>query len=247
MGTERLLPWGGCYNARELGGYPTADGGQTRWKAIVRSDNVGRLTGAGWVALAEYGVRTIIDLRSPSEMAMEGTARPAEIETLAMPLLNESDTSTMVDIYTSTSAEHTYAIILARCRPNFARVVSALATAPPGGVLVHCQAGRDRTGLVCALLLGLAGVVQKVIAEDYAVSERHLQPLYEQLLLTAETPSEKEQIARENRSRSETMLDVLAHLEKEYGGAAQYLTASGVADETLGQLRQRIWQKERGP
>jgi len=211
----------------------------------MRADNVGRLTGAGWSALIDYGVRTIIDLRSPSEVEEDIAARPPDVETLFLPLLNEEDTGTMVDIYTSTSAEHTYALILARCRPNFARVISAVAAAPTGGVVVHCQAGRDRTGLVCALLLGLAGVAPKAIAEDYSVSERHLMPLYEQLQRTVDTPAEREQLARENRCRSETMLDVLAHLEKEYGGAVPYLAGCGVKEQEIAGAHGRIWQRDR--
>src|SRR4051794_6018822 len=245
MGIHRSLPWGGCYNVRELGGYATSDGGQTRWKSIVRADNVNRLNASGWAALDEYGIHTVIDLRSPSEVDEDAAPRPKSIETLALPLLNEADTATMVEIYTSTSAEQTYALILARCKANFARILAAVESARPGGILVHCQAGRDRTGLVSALLLGLAGVSPREIAEDYAVSERHLQPLYEQLLETIESPAEREQLARENQCRAETMLDVLAHLDQGYGGPAKYILGCGVHDSDLARLRTRIWQKER--
>jgi len=69
--SSRRLTWDACYNAREVGGYPTADGGTLAWRRLVRTDNLSRLTPFGQAALVEYGVRTIIDLRDPSELAME--------------------------------------------------------------------------------------------------------------------------------------------------------------------------------
>ncbi len=68
---SRRLLWDACYNAREIGGYPTADGGEIAWRRLVRTDNLSRLTAIGQAALVDYGVRTIIDLRDPSELAME--------------------------------------------------------------------------------------------------------------------------------------------------------------------------------
>src|SRR5919199_5798139 len=83
---DRHLDWEGCFNVRDLGGLRTADGRETRRGAVIRADAVDRLTAAGWRALDEHGVRTIIDLRNDDELGRDTAPRPPGVATLHLPL-----------------------------------------------------------------------------------------------------------------------------------------------------------------
>jgi protein tyrosine/serine phosphatase len=118
--------------------------------------------------------------------------------------------------------------------------MTAIARAPEGGVLVHCHAGKDRTGVVVALLLALAGVPAETIAADYALSERYLQPLYRQLMAETQDPVERERLAQEVQSPPEIMLAVLSWLETTGRGIERYLLDSGMEPDDLQRLRRRL-------
>lgn len=166
------LSWPACVNARDLGGLPLTTGGATRPGALVRSDSADRLDADGWAALLDHGVRTVVDLRNDDERApVDG--RPPQVETLVLPHdgLEEhpdfwatwwDDPRFATPLY--------FAPHLERFPHRSARVLQAIAHARPGGVLVHCQGGRDRTGLITMLALSLAGVTSDAIADDYARS-----------------------------------------------------------------------------
>ena len=152
-------------NVRDLGGLPTEDGRRTRAGAVVRSDNVRGLTDAGWRALADHGVTRIVDLRWPEELA-EDQPRDVDIDVVHVSVLGESydrDYVAELDAHLASVddvAEHyawSYVDFLERYRERFGRAFAAIADAD-GTVVVHCMGGKDRTGLVSALLLRLAGV-----------------------------------------------------------------------------------------
>lgn len=172
MVSKGFLNWPSCVNARDLGGLPTTAGGTTRDGALARSDSADRLTAHGWSALLDHGVRTVIDLRNDDERAPIG-GRPPQIDTVVLPYdgLEEhpdfwatwwDDPRFATPLY--------FAPHLERFPHRSARVLRAIAHARPGGVLVHCQGGRDRTGLIAALTLAVAGVTPEAIADDYARS-----------------------------------------------------------------------------
>src|SRR5690349_22902174 len=180
--TERRLEWDACYNARDLGGYPTADGMEIRWGALVRSDNLGHLTAIGHTALVEYGVSLIIDLRATWECDsfphfFQGTCAGLPVY-LSLPLEQEDDLAKAARDAAG-SLQEWNCLVLEQSPAQMAAIVRAVVGAGPGGVLVHCHAGKDRTGLVVALLLALAGVPHQLIAEDYAASAAGLQPLFD--------------------------------------------------------------------
>ena len=174
-----VLVWEGCVNVRDLGGLPTEDGRRTRAGAVVRSDNVRGLTDAGWRALADHGVTRIVDLRWPEELA-EDQPRDVDIDVVHVSVLGESydrDYVAELDAHLASVddvAEHyawSYVDFLERYRERFGRAFAAIADAD-GTVVVHCMGGNDRTGLVSALLLRLAGVGLETIGEDYSLSAR---------------------------------------------------------------------------
>jgi len=153
----RDLAWEGCVNVRDLGGLPTADGRTVRFGALVRSDHLDRLTAAGWRALWDHGVRTIVDLRDPDERQPDISPRPPGLATSEIPLEDLSDTAFWQEWRRFCCTPLYYQAFLDRAPDRVAAVVRAVADAEPGGVVVHCGHGRDRTGLVTLVLLSLAG------------------------------------------------------------------------------------------
>jgi protein-tyrosine phosphatase len=237
----RRLAWEGLLNARDLGGYPTADGRQTRWGAVVRSDSPAALTPAGRLALLDYRVRSMVDLRLPAEVA----AHPnpfAEPDTHGVAYANVS----FVDPAAPPPGDDTrladdYKGMLDRFRGPVAAAMAAIANAPEGGVLIHCAAGKDRTGLIAALLLGLVGVAPETIAADYALTAECLRPRNEAWL--EDGPGDREERAAllaRFAPTAEVMLEVLDHLHKRYGGVEPYLLEAGVSPADLARLRERL-------
>ena len=245
----RTLLWDGCVNVRDLGGIPTEDGGVTRTGSIIRSDNVGALTDAGWRALEGHGVERIVDLRWPEEQA-EDPPRNVDIEVVQISVLGPSigeslDYLRTLDAHVDAVddiADHyawSYVDFLERNRERFGQALAAVADAP-GPVVIHCMGGKDRTGLVAALLLRLAGVAHEDIGNDYALSAQNLAGTLGSWLDSA--PNEQERRRREKLSQTPAaaMQRVVAEIEEQYGGVAGYLAAAGVRPDQVERLRARL-------
>ena len=253
---DRVLSWEGCFNVRDIGGYRTDSGGRTRWRSLVRADNLRRLTPAGCAALADYGVRTVIVLRAPFELRIDpspfavgaaGRGLPGAPAYLHVPVLDREcrDAAVADAVDAAPTVEAMYELLLERCREQIGAVISAIASAREGGVLVYCHAGKDRTGLVAALVLAVAGVRRSAIARDYALSDRCLRPLYEAQLGNEPDAEKRAALKRSlysplNAARPRTMLSTLAHLEERHGGVGRYLRGAGVEQRELERLRTRM-------
>ena len=241
MTTDRRLGWEALVNARDLGGYPSTDGRAMRWGALVRSDSLSALTPRGQASLIDYGVRTVVDLRMPSEIdeAPNPFARDGD-HGVAYHNLSFIDPASAPPTGTMTLAED-YLGMLRRFGPQIAAVVTAIARAGEGGVLVHCAAGKDRTGLIVAMLLGALGVPPAVIAEDYALTDESLQA--EEARWLEDGPGDRAERAatlERVRARPEVMLEVLTTVDERDGGAEGYLRQVGVAPGDLDRLRDRF-------
>lgn len=232
--TSRELQFDGCLNVRDLGGLPTEDGRTTRFGVVVRGDSVERLTDEGRRQLRAYGVRSLLDLRLPSECG----SRPAPegVAVVRVPLLDEGDPARHGLWDTS---DEPYRFYLDRYPTNFGRVFDALAAAEPA-VFVHCNGGKDRTGLVSALVLRLAGVSTEDVADDFARSERCIADEIRAWIESA--PDERERARRERTSGAapETMRSVLRRLEARHGDVRAFLFAAGADPEALTALRRRL-------
>jgi protein-tyrosine phosphatase len=244
--SKRDLTWDGCANVRDLGGHGTEDGGETRFGAVVRADSVRQLSDEGWMALVDYGIRTIVDLRTERELEADP---PAElpVDVLHVPFLEEdAGVSEEVEATSAAAPDHTsaqrevYLIFLERFRKNVAAAVGAVANAREGGVVVHCMGGKDRTGLTTALLLRLAGVGHEEIGADYALSEERLRPRNEAWFAEAADETELERMRRIAATPAETMTGVLDQIEGRYGSVEEFLLAGGAGEGIGDRIRSRL-------
>ena len=241
------LDWEGCLNVRDLGGLPTADGRTTTHGAVIRSDNVGDLTEQGWRSLAEHGVVRIVDLRWAVERVGESPP-PVDVEVVQVPLLGDSlDEGYLTELNASLDAsddvaDHyawSYVDFLERFRDRFGLALGAIAEVD-GTVVVHCAGGKDRTGLISALLLRLAGVDRIVIAADYALSEDNLAPNGPAWIDDVDDELERGRRRKLMRTPAEAMLQTLDELERRYGAVDEYLRHAGLDDGQIDQLRDRL-------
>jgi protein-tyrosine phosphatase len=213
--TNRHLDWEGCVNVRDLGGLPTAGGRETRRGALVRADSVEGLTDGGWAALWAHGLRTVIDLRNEDERGPDAAPRPEGLTTLELPL-DAIDDSEFWDRWATGPEFATplyYGPHLDRFPERSARVIAAIAAAPPGGVLFHCVGGRDRTGQIAMLVLALAGVGSEEIAADYVLSSDRLSVRYARLGEPDQGHQLEEFLAARGTSAREVIVATVASLD----------------------------------
>lgn len=239
---DRNLSWEGCYNARDLGGLATADGRQTQRRALIRADLLGRLTPRGKEQLLDYGVRTIIDLRSPAEAEKDPSAVFAAGDRAPdYRLVRAMERTPAVDALfkQAQTRAQIYKIALDHFPQNNGRILRAIAGAAPGGVVFHCHSGKDRTGIIAALLLDLAGVREEAIAADYAATQERLWPSYlEWLAETGEKdPADRWLIPI---TEPQTMLEMLAYVREKYGGTEAYLAGAGLTPQEIARVKARL-------
>ena len=225
---RRRLDWRGFLNARDLGGHPTKNGSRTRWGFVVRADMPRPMAMAACAAVCSYCIRSVLDLRLPEQASRNPSPFAAmddsEVVYHRLPFAGPVDS--MRPDFGSLELQYELMVgAFARVAPN---VMAAIASAE-GGVLVHCEYGKDRTGLVCALLLDIAGVPRQIVAEDYTATADSLQPVFDRFL--ASGPGDRR--AREAdlarfMPRPEVILTTLANLDAHYGGVEGYLSWAGV-------------------
>jgi protein tyrosine/serine phosphatase len=209
------LDWPDCMNARDIGGLPIAAGGHTRPDALFRSDNHGRLTDAGISVVRSLGLSRIVDLRAETECAISPSPFRADSAYCNVPLLDPYESvefPTLIEIYRS---------IVDRSAAHVSTAIGAVADAPPGPVLVHCHAGVDRTGIVVALLLSIAGVERDAVIADY----------------TARRPTWEASFVG---TLPATISATLDYVDQRYGGARDYLRTNGLTAVQLDALRSRL-------
>jgi protein-tyrosine phosphatase len=244
---ERSLAWDGCFNVRDLGGLETASGRRTRHGAVVRADNVRRLTTAGWQAALDHGIRRVVDLRFEGESPDEADVH-ADVEVVAVSLFGRHDPDAAkafderllaTDDVGSVFAAG-YIRTLERAPQRVAAAVAAVADAnDEHGVLIHCFAGKDRTGIVSALLLGVADVPDESIAADYAASGANMGSLFDTWVARARDEAERKTRQRSALSPAGTMEAVLAWV-REAGGSSAFLRDAGLTADQVGRLERRL-------
>jgi protein-tyrosine phosphatase len=244
---DRNLSWDGCLNVRDLGELQIEGGGITKSGAVLRADSIRKLTDAGWQALLKFGVACILDLRFHSELA-DDPPRDVPLDVIHISVLPEPDAEVWREMDAigdaqadpATGTRAVYLEFLERYGPKFAEAVDAVANAPEGPVVIHCVGGKDRTGLVSALILRLAGVSIADVAADYALSEENLRSEAAEWIGMATTHEERSHRERRSHTPAQAMIGVLEELERKYGSVAGYLRVNGSSESALDKVIERL-------
>jgi hypothetical protein len=254
--TDRTIVWEGFHNARDLGGLLNRAGQVTRRGAMIRSADLRFVTDAGWRAAYDAGIRTIVDLRNHDEVwphagvgltelggsavftpASAGPFVPDGMERAHVPLDGVEDVE-FWRYLNGTRLNGTplyFRPFIERKAERCVAAITAVARARPGGVLFHCAAGRDRTGLLALLLLALVDVDPEIIALDYELSREPLRALYGAMRREDDGPIIAEILDRKGTTIREGVLATLADFDLE-----AHLRAAGLADGDLAGLRSRL-------
>lgn len=228
---------GGCANARDLGGLRTADG-VLRHGRLLRADALADLTDVGRGDLARLGVRTVIDLRDERERGHDPNRLDGvDVRVVTVPVLPSGVASVVED-----GLPAIYRAMLDRSGAGFARVVAALAADDALPAVVHCSAGKDRTGLVVALLLDALGVRRFEVIADYAMTARMLcgEALARVRARALAAGSSEQVLAAAMTAPPDAIRAALEHLDDAYGGARAYLRRHGVDQAALDRLRAQL-------
>jgi protein-tyrosine phosphatase len=233
----RHLPLPGTYNVRDIGGYATLEGRTVRWRTCFRADSLHRLEPEAQQALIDHGIQTVIDLRrsDEAEAAPNVFARSSHVTYRHLSLLVDAPPQPG----TPRPLVETYRHILDERQGQVSDILHMLAA--PGGTpaVIHCTAGKDRTGVIVALILALVGVPPTTIIEDYALSSRYLvgRFLEEMRQRASKRGYTWEQYEPLMGCPPEYMQTVLHHLEETHGGVEAYTRSVGCSDELIARLR----------
>lgn len=237
----------GTANFRDLGGLPTEDGGRIRPGLLFRSDTLQELTEADVDRLVHgVGLRLVVDLRAPGEVDVEGRGLLEGEAVRHLNLaLNSKDERAIPDLTANTLVRH-YLGYLAVSAQAAAQVFRVL-TDDGMPAVVHCAAGKDRTGVVTALVLRALGVPAEVVAEDYARSAEAVPQILARL---RRLPSYADRIdllpADVHACSAGTMVEFLAAVDAQYGSVEAFLRAAGLEDDVVPRLRERLVEPRAG-
>ncbi|MGF7234857.1 MAG: tyrosine-protein phosphatase [Frankia sp.] len=255
--TSRWFDLSGCDNTRDLGGLPTVDGRVTRRGVLLRSDTLQELTGPDVERLRDdFGLRTVIDLRAPAEAAREGRGplgapdpeptgprAPVEYHNLSFlkteyvmpddprfPLI-------VADLDAQDRVEH-YLDYLRRAGDTVAAALTVIARPGATPAVFHCAAGKDRTGVLAALLSDLVGVERDAIVEDFTLTNERIDRIDARLARLPSYRRERRKLTADQMScRPEVMRGFLDGVDKSWGGTAPFALAHGVDQTDLARLR----------
>ena len=244
---RRAIAVEGAYNVRDLGGYETEDGRQTRWGALFRAADIHALSPSDQSTLIDAGVRIVIDLRGSQELTeapsvfsnlsgvqyrphnMTGDALINSWGTVPVPADSSIRLSTMYSTVLDERGDMVKSILETVSQPGALPAV------------FHCTAGKDRTGVLAALLLGIAGVPPERIVEDYALSARFL---YGSSTVPPDGSGANEFPPFADYQAMwcppAAMGITLDHLESKYGGIVAYAKSVGVDAATLSRVREAL-------
>ncbi|SHN08145.1 tyrosine-protein phosphatase [Actinacidiphila paucisporea] len=252
LAAERVVPLEGASNFRDLGGYRTADGGRTRWGMVFRADAPDRLTAADLAAIDQLGLRVAYDLRTDDERTKAPSALPAAVRHVPFAIGGDaSRPNPLGDLFRSGRVAEVPDDLLHRIYLDMGeqdaavlgRVLTGLA-APDGlPAVIHCTAGKDRTGMAVALLLSVLGVDDATVLDDYTLSsvyfsERRVAHLLPRLAKLGLDLARYREVFGAPRH---AMAATLEALRGRYGSVEDYLTGpGGVTPGTIATLRERL-------
>lgn len=259
VAAERLVPLEGTLNFRDLGGYRTADGRQVRWGRVFRSDALGRLTDADLTYLERLGVRLVCDFRDDHETQKAPSRLPAhpDLRMERFPIGAGGDTNEVAgdrkdgltdlvlagrlgEVSPETLGDFYVGMLESRSEPLVA-VLERVADPANHPVVFHCTAGKDRTGVLAAVLLSVLGVDDERILDDYELTDRYRTPhrLAEVAPRLAEAGVELDKVRALFSAQRPVLARTLATLDERYGSVRGFLTGpAGVDPATIERLRE---------
>jgi hypothetical protein len=247
----RLVPLAGSSNFRDLGGYPGRDGRTTRWGRLYRADALHELTAGDVDRLRDLGLRTVVDLRTERELARTGRGplEPEDVTFHHLAVVREGvrgdGTSDGVAEGESVAAPapagddlaERYLWYLDVGRGSLVEALTLLGGDEHYPLVFHCAAGKDRTGVLAALVLEILGVDREVIVADYVITAERLRFIMDRWLAD---PEFAERMAKVPTSRfsveASTMEGFLTRLQVRYGGARSWALGAGVPAEALDRM-----------
>ncbi len=232
--SDRRLTWDACLNVRDLGGL-TAGDRTIRRGALVRGSVLGALTATGAAAVRAHGIRTVIDVRGDDEVAELPSPYRDGVTYRRVPLTSMRTMGLHRSARGGALADELRNIAVPG--GGLAEAVGAIAEGEPG-ILIHCLAGRDRTGIVVALVLAALGVADEEIVADYVASDTELSDDY--VRFKALNPDKAADIDAAVEGRAWTMGEFLTSLRRDFGGAPAYLATAGVPREHIDAIRAKL-------
>ncbi|GAA1953874.1 tyrosine-protein phosphatase [Catenulispora subtropica] len=233
MPLRRDLVWDGCVNVRDLGGL-----GRVRPGALVRMEAPSTLTAAGWAALWDHGVRTVLSLRAEDEDRddPDRSPRPPGIATARVPIdpvgTPFHDHWQPID---NLATPLYFPALLAEHPERIAAAVKLIADAAPGGVVFHCASGKDRTGLLALALLAFAGAEPDEIVADYLLTFERMKPVWDAMGVRDQITAVGERLARHGTTIEASLRTTIAGLRM-----PDYLLENGLTEEDLAALDRRL-------
>ena len=241
MTVERLIALEGAVNFRDLGGYATEDGLRTRWRVLFRADGLSELTETDLEVMRELGIRTVVDLRSGQEVEQSRfnvEAHPVTFHHYPfIKALPNAEDFARAPGFLGTQ----YTEMLDEATPQIIGALSALAAPDARPAVFHCTAGKDRTGLLSALVLSLLGVPEETVIADYALSDAAMSRLRAKLI--KKYPDGGSVIADSDvlfSADPANMVALFAHLRNRYGTVAEYAVQVGVPAGVVERLRESL-------
>jgi protein-tyrosine phosphatase len=246
---RRAVVLDGVHNFRDLGGYPAA-GGTTRWELVYRADGLGRLTPEDVEALKARGLGTVIDLRTDRELAERGRY-PVDLHSVTFHHLPVLDQTWSAENMPEVDNAHeflmwAYRDMLKVGADKIAGAIRVIAEPDATPVVFHCAAGKDRTGLVAALLLACLGVPDDFIAADYGKTVDGMRTMRAAWAKWAAEQGEEER-ARVGQSPAyyfecppAVMAELLAELRRDHGSVIDFVSTLGITDAEIDALRGRL-------
>ena len=243
MSITRWLYVPGAYNVRDLGGYPTKDGNTTRWQTFIRADSLDNLNEWATNRLVAYGVRTAVDLRSTQETidAPNAFVSVEGVECYHVNIIGDTDPPGFDELRSGklSTAEWTsrlYRVLIDRRQEAICEALARLARVAGHTSIFHCETGTDRTGIIAALLLGLVGVPEKTITEDYVLSAIGVRRRF----LFEGTPEYligKDLNHPMRLAPRVAMENTLLYLRDQYGGIQPYVEHIGLTARQIAHIR----------
>ena len=233
----------GAFNLRDLGGYRTGEGRTLRWRTLFRADGLHRVSGSSLAAVDSLRCRTVLDLRTSVEVDA-GQYRSTGVDVLHLPMLRDTwDAWGAADVDDAAAfLADRYLEMTEQGSAAIAGAFDVLASSPRYPVAFHCSAGKDRTGVLAALVLAALGVDDAQIAEDYALSARAMDRLV--AWITEHRPEVAEQMALQPAvflsCPPEAILRFLDELRVRHGGVRLYLAEIGVDRSVVEAVRDNV-------